>query len=60
MSRTIVKLRVVKTVTRALGSGIRESFWEVQQRHAFRWRTRGVHSTASEAYEQAKKIASDE
>ena len=29
MSRTIVKLRVVKTVTRSLGSGIRESFWEV-------------------------------
>ena len=58
MSRTIVKLRVVKTVTRSLGSGIRETFWEVQQRHAFGWRTRAVHPTASEAYDHAIKLAS--
>ena len=53
-----MRLRVVKTVTRAKGSGIQESFWEVQQRHTFRWRTRGVHPTASEAYEHATKLAS--
>lgn len=58
MSRTIVKLRVVKTVTRSLGSGIRESFWEVQRKDLLRWRTIATFGNSTAALVHAKEIAS--
>lgn len=58
MSRTIVKLRVVKTVTRSLGSGIKESFWEVQRKELFGWRTIATFGNSTAALVHAKEIAS--
>ena len=58
MSRTIVKLRVVKTVTRSLGSGIKESFWEVQKKNALGWRTIATFGNSTAALVHAKEIAS--
>lgn len=53
-----MKLRVVKTVTRSLGSGIRESFWEVQKKNALGWRTVATFGNSTAALVHAKEIAS--
>ena len=58
MSRTIVKLRVVKTVTRSLGSGIRESFWTLQKKGIFRWKDVGIFGTSDDAMAHAHKMLS--
>jgi len=60
MSGNVARYRVVKTITRAPGSGIKESFWEVQRRRAFRWWTLSVYPTSWEANADAIKRASDE
>lgn len=57
MSRTIVKLRVVKTVTRSLGSGIQESFWLVQEKHGLRWKTVATFGNSTAALVHAKQLA---
>lgn len=58
MSRTITKVRVVKTIDRLLGSGIQESFWTVQVKTAFKWKDAGIFADADAAYREAIKRAS--
>lgn len=58
MSRIIKQVRVVKTVTRALGSGAQESFWEVQEKRCLRWKTVAVFGKASDAFNDAMARAS--
>lgn len=58
MSRTIKKVRIVKTLTRALGSGVQETFWEVQERRPFKWHTVGVYPSSADACTHAAKSVS--
>lgn len=54
-----MRLRVVKTVTRAKGSGIQESFWEVRKKETFKWRTVATFGNATAALIHAKELLSD-
>ena len=54
-----IKVRVVKTATRSAGSGVRESFWEVQKKGTFKWRTVGVFPSSEEALTRAHQIVSE-
>ena len=53
-----IKVRVVKTATRSAGSGVRESFWEVQKKGTFKWRIVGVFPSSEEALTRAHQIVS--
>lgn len=58
MSRTVTKVRVVKTIDRLLGAGIQESFWTVQEKRGLKWRETGIFADADAAYREALKKAS--
>lgn len=51
-----MKLRVVKTVTRSLGSGVKESFWEVQEKRVFKWVTVATFGNSTAALLHAKGL----
>jgi len=53
-----IKVRVVKTATRSAGAGVRESFWEVQKKETFKWRTVGIFPNCEEAVTRAHQIVS--
>jgi len=49
-----IKMRVIKTATRSGGSGIQESFWEVQKKEMFGWRTVATFGNSTAALVHAK------
>ena len=53
-----IKVRVVMTEPRSAGYGVRESFWEVQKKETFKWRTVGIYRTMWEALTHAHQIVS--
>lgn len=53
-----MKLRVVKTATRSLGSGIQESFWTLQKKGILRWKDVGIFGTSDDAMAHAHKMLS--
>lgn len=58
MSRTVTKVRVVKTLDRLLGAGIQESFWTVQEKRGLKWKEVGIFADADAAYRDATRRAS--
>lgn len=57
MSRTVTKVRVVKTLDRLLGAGDQESFWLVQEKHGLRWKTVATFGNSTAALVHAKQLA---
>lgn len=56
MSRTVKKVRVIKTLDRILGSGVKESFWEVQEKRVFKWVTVATFGNSTAALLHAKGL----
>lgn len=50
-----IKMRVIKTAIRSGGSGIQESFWEVQKKELFGWRTVATFGNSTAALIHAKE-----
>ena len=51
-----MQVRIIRTSTLSKGSGLRESFWEVQKKKTFGWRTVAAFSSAAVAVVHAHKI----